>query len=150
MKVLFVCTGNTCRSPMAERMAKEIFPRGFDIISAGLSALEGSRASNNAIMTMLEQGIDLKDHSAATVTVEKMDWADLVVPMTLVQEEQLKIYFPQFEAKIKSLGAWAGTNKDVNDPWGGTLDRYSFCKDEIEVMLQEMFKALSETNGEEE
>jgi protein-tyrosine phosphatase len=135
---------------MAERIAKEIFPESFEISSAGLNAWEGSRASDNAIAIMLEDGINLENHSAEMLSAEKMLWADLVVPMTLVQEEQLKIYFPQYKSKIKRLGAWAGTEKDVTDPWGGSLDRYSFCKNEIEVMLQEMLKALAETNEEED
>lgn len=147
MKVLFICTGNTCRSPMAEKMAKEIFPKDYLVISAGINAWEGSRASNNAIMAMMEEGIDLKDHSAAAVTEEKMFWADVIVPMTLAQEEQLRILFPGFEAKIKRLGAWAGMDKDVIDPWGGSLERYCHCKDEIEAMLQEMLKVLSKLRG---
>ncbi|ADY57548.1 protein tyrosine phosphatase [Syntrophobotulus glycolicus DSM 8271] len=147
MNMLFVCTGNTCRSPMAAGLAGEIFPEEFSIGSAGLNAWEGSAASHHAVLVMEEEGIDLNDHCAAMITEGKLAWADWIVPMTSVQERQLKISFPEFGPKIKRLGIWAGKDKDVSDPWGGSVEEYCFCREELKEMLKEMAKVLTKGKG---
>lgn len=70
VKILFVCTGNTCRSPMAEAIAKSIAWSGIEVSSAGIHALEGDKASEQAIAVMAEKGIDLSKHRAERIKLK--------------------------------------------------------------------------------
>lgn len=84
-RILFVCTGNTCRSAMAEALARESAGRrGMDaeVRSAGTRAVGGAPASRGAVMAAREEGLDLFDHASTPLGPEQLAWADLVVCMT--------------------------------------------------------------------
>lgn len=147
MKILFVCTGNTCRSPMAAGLARMLFSGNFsgniEISSAGIGAWDGDPASPHAVEVMQEKGIDIKNHKAVKVTKDLLENIDFVITMTKSQEAYLRAAFPEYKDKIRRLGDWAGLNKDVLDPWGGSLEVYRQCASELEGMLKKMYERIN-------
>jgi protein-tyrosine-phosphatase len=137
MKVLFVCSGNTCRSPMAKALAQALATeRGvsFSADSAGLYAQGGSLASDNAVRAMREDhGLDIGAHRAKAVDKALVDWADVVVCMTAAQQSALLGRYP--DAKVTTLGAWGEGAGDVADPFGGSLATYRACAVHIRGLI---------------
>ena len=146
MKVLFVCTGNTCRSPMAEAMLKEIAQeRGLDIQvqSAGVLAPEGQGASINAIEIVDNQ--DIKDHKSQTLTKELMDWAELVLVMTKSHLNMVEKMYPQAKAKTHLfLDYTEYQDRDVADPFGGSIEEYERVKIQLEDAVFELLDKIYE------
>ena len=135
LKLLFICTGNTCRSPIAEGLAREMFGDLAQISSAGMAAWEGEEISAHALEILKEQNVDLTNHRARRITEEFIADADWVITMTLAQEEGLKRLFPQYASKTRCLGNWGDHKRDIRDPWMGSLDIYRQTAKEISELL---------------
>ena len=124
--VLFVCTGNTCRSPLAEawfnKCAAENGLADVTAGSAGLFAAAGSRASENSRIAAAEMGADLEDFRSRQLTLEMIMEADLIVGMTDGHCRKIASAVPEAAAKIKRMSDFSGC--DVSDPYGGSLDEY--------------------------
>jgi len=144
VRIVFICTGNTCRSPMAEGLAREILGSDIQVESAGLAAWEGETASVQAVQVLKEKGIDLTSHQARLVRREILATADWIIPMTGAHEMQLKEAFPEFAPKIKRLGSWVRerSHQDISDPWGGSVERYRRCAEDMAVLLYEVKRSL--------
>ncbi|NLO97307.1 MAG: low molecular weight protein arginine phosphatase [Peptococcaceae bacterium] len=136
MKLLFVCTGNTCRSPMAMGLARKYFPPEVEIYSAGIYAWEGQRVSEQAVEALKKKGIDISSHRAKKLTKEMLAEADYILTMTLAQADELRDVYPQYKEKIKTLGAWVGSEKEVPDPIGKPLEVYCSCARTLEQMIK--------------
>ncbi len=130
MKILFVCTGNTCRSPLAEVLAAS---PDREVRSRGLAAYEGDGASLYAIDAAAELGFDLSGHKARLVSADDMLWADAVYGMTQEHAAALRSFFPEHADKVKML-----PGGDIPDPVGGELSEYRACA----ARLREDIKAL--------
>ena len=134
--VLFVCTGNTCRSPMA---AAVLNAKGSHRVkSAGVAAFDGSSITDHAASALEEAGVspdvtNYRNHSSRTVDEELMKWADVVVAVTGKHYMQLLFRFPEHAEKIRALAA------DVEDPFGGSIDDYRECLRQIITAVNEMF-----------
>lgn len=135
LKLLFVCTGNTCRSPLAEGIGRSMFGDLVQVSSAGMDAWDGDPVSPHVVEILKERKIDLSQHRARRITEELMADADWVIPMTLAQEEGLKRRFPHCIHKIRRLGNWGGENRDIIDPWMGSLEVYRQTALEITDLL---------------
>ena len=135
LKLLFICTGNTCRSPMAEGLAREMLGDSFQVGSAGLAAYGGESASTHALEVLKEQNVDISSHRSRRICVELMADYDWIIPMTQAQEDALKRLFPQYAGKTRYIGNWGDRKRDVLDPWGGSLDVYRRTAQEIGELL---------------
>lgn len=120
MKVIFVCTGNTCRSPMAEYILKSMDPK-VEVSSAGIRANPGEPISSHAQNVIFRELSCLVDHRARALTRDEMADADLILTMTSTQRDYLRAMgdYPVF-----SLKEYAGETGDVADPIGGDYGEY--------------------------
>jgi protein-tyrosine-phosphatase len=134
--ILFVCTGNICRSPMAvgllrQRLAEEEPSLSHNIFSAGVWAADGRPASENTLAVMAERGIDITDHIAHTINADDVAEADLILVMSQEHERAIRNTWPQYAWKIHRLSEMVGKRKDIADPYGGPIEEYRACADMI-------------------
>ncbi len=144
-KVLFVCTGNTCRSPMAEAIFNAISENeglAFCAESAGIFA-DGSDASDNSVTVMKEQGIDISGRKSRQITAEMIDRADYVFAITSSHKDILNAMFGKAD-KIITLAEAVGKNTDIADPFGGSVLEYRRCRDIIKDMILKLTEKLKQ------
>jgi protein-tyrosine-phosphatase len=134
--ILFVCTGNLCRSPMAagllrRRLADKGLDTRYQAMSAGVWAVDGNPASQNAVMVMAERGIDISDHIAHTINADDVAGADLILVMSREHQQVISSTWPQYKWKVYRLSEMAGKRQDIVDPYTGPLQEYRTCADTI-------------------
>lgn len=129
MNILFICTGNTCRSPMAERYLDSLNLENVKAESRGLSA-EGGSVSQNAVKVMGELGIDLSHDVSAQLTAKDLIWADKILYMSPSHLTVLSLYAPK--EKLFMLGG------GISDPYGGDTETYRKCRDEIILAIDRL------------
>ena len=133
MKVVFVCTGNTCRSPMAEYLMKDYCKKKNLKIyaeSRGLACSNGKPISENSLIALSNVGIDAKEHVSSSFTLKDLFDADLVVTMTQSHKDALIYHFNAGE-NVKTFGEITGLG-NVVDPYGLSIYEYEKCREQIE------------------
>lgn len=148
MEILFVCTGNTCRSPMAAGILKEKIKDDdrVNIHSAGIFADKGSPASLNALKALKERGIDISGHRSKPISDIDLDAFDLILTMTGSHKKWLLQNFKHLNHKIFTLKEYNNENKgDILDPFGGDLTEYRACAKEIEENMDNLILFLTTT-----
>ncbi|WP_409227702.1 low molecular weight protein arginine phosphatase [Gudongella sp. SC589] len=145
MKILFVCTGNTCRSPMAEEILRDEANkrnRKIEVASAGIFAVDGERASKGARVSMKDRG-GLADHRSRFLQDEIMEWADLILVMTGAHKRNLLTRYPNMVDKIFLLYEFAtGSDIDVEDPFGGPLEVYEIVRRQLEDAIEKLLDKI--------
>ena len=141
MEIIFVCTGNTCRSPMAEGLMKKLLcDRGIDgieVSSAGLAAYPGDEVSEKSVNAAKKYGVDISDHRSRRVN-EYMLSNGVFVCMTASHAEVLKPYLTENRLFILGSG--------IADPYGGTQEIYDLCAEEINTSLPELLHKIISSN----
>ena len=153
--ILFVCTGNTCRSPLAAGFLKKLLERNslceMEIGSAGLTALPGSPASFHSLRVALENSVSLEEHQARLVTPELIDNAGLIVVMEPGHRQQLLDRYPQTSGKIlllRHFARYGSRERGIHDPYGLNLEAYRFCFEDIKECVESLHEWLLEARKE--
>jgi glycine hydroxymethyltransferase len=150
--ILFICTGNVCRSPMAEALFRRaVAGRGeFRVVSAGLGAMDGQPPTSHSVRAMHELGVDISAQRSRMLTTELVRSADLILGMTHSHVDTIALLYPPAAEKTFLLREFDETletyEKDISDPIGSSYPIYVECRDQIEQGIVTLLKFMEQHN----
>jgi RpiB/LacA/LacB family sugar-phosphate isomerase len=148
--ILFICTGNVCRSPMAEGLFRQAAGgRGeFRVLSAGLGAMDGQPPTPHAVTAMRELGIDISGHRSRMLTTDLTQQADYIFGMTRSHLDTIALLYPPAEEKTFLLREFDETlepfEKDISDPIGSSYEVYVNCRNQIKQGIASLLKFMAQ------
>jgi protein-tyrosine phosphatase len=149
--VLFVCTGNTCRSPLAEVLFRDLVKaaQDYEVHSAGVGAFSGQAASRHSAKLAKERGLDLSKHQSRAVTIDLVDQATHIFALGRSHLSALLMDYPEAEDKINLLSEFTADDKmrgkDVSDPFGGDLEEYREMQEHLDKLLPSIHAFIEQT-----
>lgn len=149
-KIMFVCTGNICRSAMAhgymqKKVNDDYNNNKYLISSCGTYAINGDKSTNNAILAMKEYDVDLNNHRATNINDIDIENYDLILCMTTGHKRNVQELYPKLKDKVYTLKEYVNNNieyKDIDDPWGLNLSVYRTCAKEIVDNVDKLIKKI--------
>ncbi|MGL4521277.1 MAG: low molecular weight protein arginine phosphatase [Bacilli bacterium] len=151
MKLVFVCTGNTCRSPMAEKIAAQLAPEHWEITSCGVYVSAAESASRHAKTILHENGLS-QEHSSKQLSRDLIFDATYIFTMTNAHRRTVITYFPEVESKTYSLCAWPERTEhhDVVDPYGGSIADYGETFAQLKLLITPIITQLIQAENMED
>ncbi|MDI6793551.1 MAG: low molecular weight protein arginine phosphatase [bacterium] len=146
-KILFVCTGNTCRSVMAEKLFKYMLPpdSGIEVTSAGTNVFIGLEIPEAMKKMLAAEGIEHLNHCPVQLERYMLREADLILTMAKHHQEQINTYFPGFDDRTFLFKEFTELGQgDIQDPFGGSWEAYETCLHEIKRGLDNLLKKLDD------
>ncbi len=148
MKIVFVCTGNTCRSPMAEALMVARAGAGnvdIEVDSCGTSVYERERINPKAVQALCSIGISGFEHLSRQLDKNDIQSADIVLTMTQQQKFCITKVYSEYKYKIFTISEYTRDSKDdVTDPYGKSQIFYNFCVKELETLVDELYEIVRE------
>ncbi|MGL5478746.1 MAG: low molecular weight protein arginine phosphatase [Clostridium sp.] len=144
MNVLFVCTANVCRSPIAAEILNKLSKK-IDIIadSAGITIIPGSLPTEKSINLVKDKlNIDINDREAKQVSIKKLEKADIVLTMSSYSRDFIKEKFPKFKNKVYTITEYAGVKGGVTDPYGSSVVVYQKTYEELEELVSRVLDRI--------
>jgi len=150
--ILFVCTGNVCRSPMAETLMRQQLKGNpnFRVISAGLGAIDGQPATDTAVKVMAELGLDLKDFRSQSLHSGLIEAADYIFTMTQQQQDAIQTFYPAAAEKVFTLREFQEgeiIGRDIPDPIGQPIEVYRRTRDQIQNALPSILAFIEQNEA---
>ncbi|MFB7157089.1 low molecular weight protein arginine phosphatase [Lysinibacillus sp. NPDC056232] len=145
MKILFVCTGNTCRSPMAEVILKHKQMGNVEVRSAGIYAMPNAEMSAHAQQVLYEANMT-HQHLATQLSITEMEWADLILTMTTAHKDTIIANYPNADQKVFTLKEYTSevSGGNVVDPYGGSIGIYQETFAELTKLIERLVKKIEE------
>ena len=148
LKIMFVCTGNICRSAMAEKLlSKRANEEKLDIevYSCGTYAENGDYPTDEAIDTMKDYGIDMKSHRATNIRNSKIEDMDIILCATRNHKNMVLYMYPDLAGKVFTMKEYVGDVEngiDISDPWGCSITVYRMCAAELDKIVEKIIQKV--------
>ncbi|MDF2595045.1 MAG: low molecular weight protein-tyrosine-phosphatase [Clostridia bacterium] len=143
MRILFVCTGNTCRSPMAKYLLEHLISQNngnpIEVLSAGIGAHLPSPISSHASALLSEKHIDASSHQALLFTPDLVDETTVVLTMGASHKANILSRYPFLSGHVHTLAEYVNCTGDIADPFGNSLDVYRTCFMQLEKLITKLY-----------